>query len=70
MTFLLDSSINAPPSFKPPKKYSDISGLIGHYCDPHSKLLYNNADEYHHVKKMPSDIVKGYLTLRGASSVV
>lgn len=23
----LDSSINAPPSFKPAKKYSDISGL-------------------------------------------
>lgn len=25
--FFADSSINAPPSFKPAKKYSDISGL-------------------------------------------
>lgn len=24
---ILDSSINAPPSFRPAKKYSDISGL-------------------------------------------
>lgn len=26
--FCLDSCISAPPSFKPAKKYSDISGLI------------------------------------------
>lgn len=67
---LIDSSVNAPPSFRPPKKYSDISGLIGNYTDPHSKLHFHNTDEYHTVKKMPSDIVKGYLTIRGASSVV
>lgn len=65
-----DSTINAPPSFRPPKKYSDLSGLVASYCDPHSKLYYHNTDEYQTVKKMPSDIVKGYLTLRGASSVV
>lgn len=70
MVLLSDSSINAPPSFKPPKKYSDISGLIAVYCDPHSKLYYHNVEEYHTVKRMPSDITKGYLTLRGASSVV
>lgn len=65
-----DSTITAPPSFRPPKKYSDISGLVGNYCDPHSKLYYHNTDEYQTVKKMPSDIVKGYLTLRGTSAVV
>ncbi|CRK94443.1 CLUMA_CG007950, isoform A [Clunio marinus] len=67
---VLYSTINAPPSFRPPKKYSDISGLIGNYCDPHTKLYYHNADEYQTMRKMPGDLVKGYLTLRGASSVV
>jgi len=65
---VLYSSINAPPSFRPPKKYSDISGLIGNYCDPHSKLYYHSTDEYQTVKKMPSDIVNGLLRLRGVIS--
>lgn len=26
--FFLDFSIDAPPSFKPAKKYSDVSGLL------------------------------------------
>ncbi|KAG5674747.1 hypothetical protein PVAND_004698 [Polypedilum vanderplanki] len=67
---VLYSSINAPPSFKPPKKYSDMSGLIASYCCPQSKIFYHNSEEYKIVKKMPSDIVKGYLTLRGATSLV
>ncbi|XP_011187762.1 INO80 complex subunit C [Zeugodacus cucurbitae] len=64
------SSFNAPPSLRPPKKYSDISGLIAPYTDPHSKLRYANSDEYAVVKTLPSDIVAGYLALRGASSIV
>ncbi|CAO1331516.1 unnamed protein product [Diamesa serratosioi] len=64
------SSINAPPSFRPAKKYSDISGLLAPYCDPQSKLFYHNVDEYQTVKNLPSDITAGYLALRGSTSVV
>lgn len=67
---ILDSSINTPPSFKPPKKYSDMSGLVASYTCPQSKIYYHSSEEYKVVRKMPSDISKGYLNLRGASSVV
>ncbi|XP_070495199.1 INO80 complex subunit C [Chironomus tepperi] len=69
-TAVIYSSINAPPSFKPPKKYSDMSGLLASYSCPQSKIYYHNSEEYKIVKKMPSDISKGYLTLRGATSLV
>lgn len=65
-----DSSINAPPSFLPAKKYSDISGLIAPYTDPRSKLHYHNAEEFATVRNLPSDLTAGYLALRGASSIV
>lgn len=62
------SAINAPTSFRPAKKYSDLSGLPAPYTDPHTKLRYANAAEYAEIKKMPSDIVGGYLTLRRANT--
>ena len=40
------SSIDAPPSFLPAKKYSDVSGLEAKYTDPQTKLHYANADEF------------------------
>ncbi|CAG7725009.1 unnamed protein product [Allacma fusca] len=40
------SSIDAPPSLKPAKKYSDISGLPAKYRDPHTNILYALSDEY------------------------
>ncbi|XP_031786272.1 INO80 complex subunit C [Nasonia vitripennis] len=64
------SSINAPPSFKPAKKYSDISGLPAHYTDPQTKLYYATADEFMTVRSLPMDITAGYLALRGAPSIV
>lgn len=68
--WVLDSEINAPPSFKPAKKYSDLSGLIAPYTDPQSKLNYHNAEEFATVRSLPSDLTAGYLALRGASSIV
>lgn len=59
------SSIVAPPSFKPAKKYSDISGLPAKYMDPQTKLYYSMAEEFCTVRSLPSDIISGYLTLRG-----
>ncbi|OXU20613.1 hypothetical protein TSAR_014440 [Trichomalopsis sarcophagae] len=64
------SSINAPPSFKPAKKYSDISGLPAHYTDPQTKLYYATTDEFMTVRSLPMDITAGYLALRGAPSIV
>ncbi|XP_063698308.1 INO80 complex subunit C [Culicoides brevitarsis] len=64
------SSLNPPPSFKPPKKYSDISGLIAYYTDPQTKLHYHNSEEYQTIKTLPSDLTAGYLALRGATSIV
>ncbi|KAK0166987.1 hypothetical protein PV327_004442 [Microctonus hyperodae] len=64
------SSINAPPSFKPAKKYSDISGLPARYTDPQTKLYFATAEEFATVRSLPMDITAGYLALRGASSIV
>lgn len=65
-----DSSVNSLPSFKPAKKYSDISGLVALYTDPQTKLYYNNADEFATIRNFPMDLTAGYLALRGASSIV
>ncbi|KAI4502849.1 hypothetical protein M0802_001893 [Mischocyttarus mexicanus] len=64
------SAISAPPSFKPAKKYSDISGLPARYTDPQTKLYYATAEEFATVRSLPMDITAGYLALRGASSIV
>lgn len=64
------SSINAPPSFKPAKKYSDISGMSARYTDPQTKLYYATTEEFTTVRSLPMDITAGYLALRGASSIV
>uniref|UniRef100_G1KJI9 Vps72/YL1 C-terminal domain-containing protein n=1 Tax=Anolis carolinensis TaxID=28377 RepID=G1KJI9_ANOCA len=63
-------SIDAPPSFKPHKKYSDISGLPANYTDPQSKLRFSTTEEFAYIRMLPSDVVMGYLTLRKATNVV
>ena len=60
------SSIEAPPSFTPAKKYSDLSGLEAAYTDPQTKLHYACAEEFAEIRKLPSDILEGYLALRKA----
>ncbi|XP_059511440.1 INO80 complex subunit C [Stegostoma tigrinum] len=64
------SSIDALPSFKPAKKYSDISGLPASYTDPQSKLRFSSTEEFSYIRMLPSDIVTGYLALRKATSIV
>ncbi|XP_057663169.1 INO80 complex subunit C [Diorhabda carinulata] len=63
-------SINAPPSFKPPQKFSDLSGLPAPYTDPQTRLRYANKEEYATIIDLPMDITAGYLALRGATSIV
>ncbi|OCT57209.1 hypothetical protein XELAEV_18003854mg [Xenopus laevis] len=63
-------SIDAPPSCKPAKKYSDISGLPANYTDPQSKLRFSTIEEFNYIRMLPTDVVTGYLTLRKATSIV
>jgi hypothetical protein len=60
-------SMDAPPSFRPSKKFSDVSGLESKYTDPQTKLNYSSTQEFKIIRKLPSDIVAGYLTLRKAN---
>lgn len=60
-------SMDAPPSFRPSKKFSDVSGLESKYTDPQTKLNYSSTTEFKIIRKLPSDIVSGYLTLRKAN---
>ncbi|KNC75562.1 hypothetical protein SARC_11915, partial [Sphaeroforma arctica JP610] len=59
-------SIDAPPSLKPPYKYSDSSGLLAYYVDPRTRIRFNNKEEYAKIAEMPEDVIKGYLALRNA----
>jgi INO80 complex subunit C len=62
-----DSDIDAPPSLKPAKKYSDMLGLEAKYTDPQTKLRYATVEEYQIIKSLSNDIVTGYLALRKAT---
>ena len=62
------SSLEAPPSFTPDKKYSDLSGLEAAYTDPQTKINYACAEEFAEIRKLPSDIIEGYLQLRKANT--
>lgn len=64
------SSLDAPPSFKPAKKYSDVSGLEALYTDPQTKLNYCSTEEFNEIRRLPSDIIQGYLALRKANTLL
>lgn len=63
-------NIDAPPSMKPPKKYSDISGLPANYIDPQTKLRFTSSEEFSYIRLLPTDVVTGYLALRKATCIV
>ncbi|XP_034030802.1 INO80 complex subunit C [Thalassophryne amazonica] len=63
-------NIDAPPSLKPAKKYSDISGLPSNYTDPQTKLHFTSSEEFSYIRLLPTDVVTGYLALRKATCIV
>ncbi|KAM9722712.1 INO80 complex subunit C [Menidia menidia] len=63
-------NIDAPPSLRPAKKYSDISGLPANYTDPQTKLRFTSSEEFSYIRLLPTDVVTGYLTLRKATCIV
>lgn len=60
-------NITAPPSTKPIKHFSDLSGLPALYKDPKTKLYYSNKEEYQAILHLSPDIIMGFLALRKAT---
>ncbi|KFM64630.1 hypothetical protein X975_09204, partial [Stegodyphus mimosarum] len=63
------TNIDAPASIKPPKKYSDISGLEAKYTDPQTKLRFANASEFQLIRTLQPEAINAYLSLRKAALV-
>lgn len=47
-----------------------FSGLETSYTDPQTKLNYATAEEFQEIRRMPSDLIQGYLTLRRANNML
>lgn len=60
-------NIDAAASIKPPKKYSDISGLEAKYTDPQTKLRFANASEFQFIRTLQPESINAYLSLRKAA---
>eukprot|EP00271_Cylindrocystis_brebissonii_P012962 TRINITY_DN32487_c0_g1_i1.p1 TRINITY_DN32487_c0_g1~~TRINITY_DN32487_c0_g1_i1.p1 ORF type:complete len:178 (-),score=25.48 TRINITY_DN32487_c0_g1_i1:229-762(-) len=64
------TSIEAPPSMYPSRKYCDITGFEAPYSDPYTKLRYANADAFALARSLPPETVQGFLSLRKAQTVL
>ena len=63
---LLYSEMEAGPSFRPAKRYSDISGFESRYSDPSSGLRFDSPDEYARIRLLPANVIEGLLEWRNA----
>lgn len=64
------TSIAAAPSFKPKRRYCDITGLPAPYADPKTGLRYANKEVFAVVKTLGTGSVQDYLAARGANTVL
>lgn len=64
------SSIEAPPSVLPQRKYCDITGLEGPYTDPATGLRYHDKSIYETIKGLNASAAKDYLAARGVNPIV
>ncbi|KAG8897098.1 chromatin-remodeling complex subunit ies6 [Tulasnella sp. 403] len=64
------SSIEAPPSLIPPKRYCDITGLEASYTDPQTGLRYHDRNIFAHIRTLKPAAVQSYLALRGGGQPV
>jgi len=64
------SSIEAPPSVLPQRRYCDITGLEGPYTDPATGLRYHDKSIYELVKGLSVTAAKDYLVARGVNPIV
>lgn len=65
-----DSSVEAPPSLRPAKKYCDVTGLIAPYTDPKSGLRYHSVEVYEIIKQFGPGVDNAYLSIRGDASQI
>lgn len=63
-------SIAAAPSFKPKRKYCDITGLPAKYTEPTTGLNYYNKELYPVVKGLSTSQVQEYKAARGQATVL
>ncbi|TFK32300.1 hypothetical protein BDQ12DRAFT_521389 [Crucibulum laeve] len=64
------SSIEAPPSILPQRRYCDITGLEAPYTDPITGLRYHDKSVYELIKGLSVSAAKDYLSARGVNSIV
>lgn len=64
------SSVEAPPSLRPAKKYCDVTGLVAPYTDPKSTLRYHSVEVYEIIKQFGPGVDNAYLSLRGDASQI
>nr|XP_010333732.1 INO80 complex subunit C isoform X2 [Saimiri boliviensis boliviensis] len=53
-----------------PWQLNDPNCLLANYTDPQSKLRFSTIEEFSYIRRLPSDVVTGYLALRKATSIV
>ncbi|KAK0539728.1 chromatin-remodeling complex subunit ies6 [Tilletia horrida] len=63
-------SVDAPPSLRPRKHYCDITGLLGPYTDPKTRLRYHNAEIYAVIRRFGPGVDQQYLALRGDAHTI
>ncbi|KIM21702.1 hypothetical protein M408DRAFT_302014 [Serendipita vermifera MAFF 305830] len=63
-------SIEAPPSFLPPKRYCDITGLEGPYRDPKTGLRYHDLGVYNYIQNLNPATIQAHLSTRSSGAVV
>eukprot|EP00834_Sanchytrium_tribonematis_P006504 NODE_484_length_6933_cov_0.508341.p8 type:complete len:103 gc:universal NODE_484_length_6933_cov_0.508341:5510-5818(+) len=61
------TTLLAPPSLVPQKKYCDITGLIAHYNDPKTGLRYHNQEVYAYIRGLTQYTCQEYLKIRNAN---
>eukprot|EP00298_Acanthocystis_sp_HF-20_P005454 c15614_g1_i2.p1 GENE.c15614_g1_i2~~c15614_g1_i2.p1 ORF type:complete len:129 (-),score=60.67 c15614_g1_i2:14-400(-) len=64
------ANIGAPPSTKPSKKLSDISGDVAQYTDPRTGLFFSNVEEFQIIRYLTPDVIEQYKKLRGQQSII
>jgi len=64
------TSIEAAPSFRPKRKYCDVTGLPAKYIDPKTGLRYVNKEVFAYIGGMSQGQIEGLLGLRGANTVL
>lgn len=64
------TSVAAAPSFRPRRRYCDITGLPASYVDPKTGLRYANKEVYAVVRGLGTGTVQEYLAARGANTVL